>query len=93
MSEASAAEKHDGPTPCKPEECRLEMEEKMNTVDNQILHLMTRLDYLRKDMQLGMAREQEAIDLNIHWLMVELDTGTCPIVLQTQPGPKYLSIS
>lgn len=52
-----------------------QMKAKITTVDQQILHLMKRLDILRTDMQLGKAKDQAAVDLNIHWLMVELDTG------------------
>jgi hypothetical protein len=52
-----------------------QMKAKITTVDQQILRLMKRLDILRTDMQLGKAKDQAAVDLNIHWLMVELDTG------------------
>ena len=64
-----------GVSPRRSEEWWIQTKAMLTTVDQQILHLMRRLDLLRTDMQLGKAKDQEAIDLNIHWLMVELDTG------------------
>lgn len=48
---------------------------KATTVDKQIQYLMGKLDYLVEDMQMTKAKEQAAVDLSIHWLMMELDTG------------------
>lgn len=64
-----------GVSPRRSEEWWIQTKAKLTTVDQQILHLMKRLDFLHTDMQLGKAKDQAAIDLNIHWLMIELDTG------------------
>lgn len=48
---------------------------KVCMIDHQILNLMKHLDHLRIQLHLGKAKDQAAVDLNIHWLMVELDTG------------------
>ncbi|XP_024365341.1 uncharacterized protein [Physcomitrium patens] len=48
---------------------------KVATVDEQIMSVMKHLDNLRTQLILGKAKDQAAVDLNIHWLMVELDTG------------------
>ncbi|CAM6128668.1 unnamed protein product [Calypogeia fissa] len=43
--------------------------------NQQICALLKRLDHLNKELQVSKAREQAAIDLSIHWLIVELDSG------------------
>ncbi|BFI30707.1 hypothetical protein MPTK2_3g14780 [Marchantia polymorpha subsp. ruderalis] len=48
---------------------------KAATLDEHKRKVLNRLDFLNKELQLSRAREQAAIDLNIHWLMVELDSG------------------
>lgn len=49
---------------------------KAATLDEHKRKVLNRLDFLNKELQLSRAREQAAIDLNIHWLMVELDSGS-----------------
>lgn len=56
---------------------------KVATVDEQIMSVMKHLDNLRTQLILGKAKDQAAVDLNIHWLMVELDTGNHCILLAT----------
>ncbi|KAG0570673.1 hypothetical protein KC19_6G179500 [Ceratodon purpureus] len=48
---------------------------KVCMIDHEISNLMKHLDHLRIQLHVGKAKDQAAVDLNIHWLMVELDTG------------------
>ncbi|EFJ09698.1 flagellar associated protein 234 [Selaginella moellendorffii] len=47
----------------------------VTTLENQISHVMARLDTLREDMHIVRAKERAAVERKIHWLKLELDTG------------------
>lgn len=53
----------------------VQIKAKITIVDQQISNLIKHLDNLRTLIQLGKVKDQAAVDLNIHWLMVELDIG------------------
>lgn len=59
----------------KSEEWWVKTKANVSMIDHQISNLMKYLDHLRIQLHLGKAKDQAAVDLNIHWLMVELDTG------------------
>jgi len=59
----------------KTDEWWVQIKSRLSVTEQQVLHLTKCLDCLQADMQLSKAKEQAAVDLNIHWLMVELDTG------------------
>jgi len=71
--------------PQKSKEWWVQIKVKIAMVDQQISNLMKHLDNLRTQLQLGKAKDQAAVDLNIHWLMVELDTGNCRSCSATSP--------
>lgn len=48
---------------------------KLASVNQKIRRLLKELDNLNRELRVSKAREQAAIDLSIHWLMVELDSG------------------
>jgi len=71
----------------KSKEWWVQIKAKLAIVDQQISNLIKHLDNLRTLLQLGKAKDQAAVDLNIHWLMVELDTGnsrTCSEIIPCQ---------
>lgn len=59
----------------KSQEWWVQTKAKALTVDQQILNVMRHLDNLRGQLDLGKEKDQAAVNLSIHWLMVELDTG------------------
>ena len=50
-------------------------EEKVKSLDIQLFSIIKQMDSLRKEAHENKSKEQESIDLWIHWVMVELDTG------------------
>lgn len=71
--------------PRKSKEWWVQIKAKISMVDQQISNLVKHLDNLRTQLQLGKAKDQAAVDLNIHWLMVELDTGNRRTCSATSP--------